>query len=174
MSSKNWKEYNDQLVRRGEALMDFDFLRGWGVEIEGMNKGKIGKPYKYPKSFIQFMAFLYVALNIPYRQLEGFIKVMMKLNSDLKKPDHATIHRRVMKLNPNLGDSLKKSNKPITIADKAAKTPICSRSSPREKIEEIAATVPRVAVDAEADFATRKSQPAKKPTKFDTSPLAYS
>ena len=116
MSSRNWKEYNEQLVRRGEALMDFDFLRGWGVEIEGMNKGKIGKPYKYPKSFIQFMAFLYVALNIPYRQLEGFIKVMMKLNSDLKKPDHATIHRRVMKLNPNLGDSLRKSNKPITIA----------------------------------------------------------
>ena len=47
MSSRNWKEYNDQLVRRGEALMDFDFLKGWGVEIEGMNKGKIGKPYKY-------------------------------------------------------------------------------------------------------------------------------
>ena len=116
MSSKNWKEYNDQLVRRGEALMDFDFLRGWGVEIEGMNKGKIGKPYKYPKSFVQFMAFLYVALNIPYRQLEGFIKVMMKLNPDLKKLDHATIHRRVMKLNLNLDDSLKKSNKPITIA----------------------------------------------------------
>jgi len=30
MSSRNWKEYNEQLVRRGEASLDFYFLKGWG------------------------------------------------------------------------------------------------------------------------------------------------
>jgi hypothetical protein len=45
MSSRNWKEYNEQLVRRGEALLDFDFLKGWGVELKEMNAGKRGKPY---------------------------------------------------------------------------------------------------------------------------------
>jgi len=116
MSSRNWKEYNEQLVRRGEALLDFDFLRGWGVELEKMNENKASRPYKYPNSYIRFLAFMYVAFNLPFRQLEGFIKAMMRLNPDLKKPDHATIHRRVQKLNLKLDDVLKKSKKPVTIA----------------------------------------------------------
>ncbi len=127
MSSRNWKEYNEQLVRRGEALLDFDFLNGWGVELEKMNEKKVGKPYRYPKSFIQFLAFLYVAFNLPYRQLEGFIKALMKLNDELKKPDHATIHRRVLKLNLNLDDSLKKNKKPITIAVDASGIKVTNR-----------------------------------------------
>jgi len=116
MSSRNWKEYNEQLVRRGEVLLDFDFLRGWGVELEKMNKNKASRPYKYPNSYMRFLAFLYVFFNLPYRQLEGFIKALIKLNPELKKPDHATIHRRVLKLDLNLDDTLKRTKKPITIA----------------------------------------------------------
>ncbi len=127
MSSRNWKEYNNQLVRRGEALLDFDFLKGWGVELEKMNENKWSRPYEYPESFAKFLAFLYVAFNLPYRQLEGFIKALMRLNPDLKKPDHATIHRRVMKLNLNLDDSLKKSKEPITIAVDASGIKVTNR-----------------------------------------------
>ena len=57
MSSRNWKEYNEQLVRRGEALLDFDFLKGWGVELKEMNAGKRGKSYDYPLSYVRFSAF---------------------------------------------------------------------------------------------------------------------
>jgi len=127
MSSRNWKEYNEQLVRRGEALLDFDFLKGWGVELKEMNVGKRGKPYDYPLSYIRFLAFIYVAFNLPYRQLEGFIRAMTRLNPRLEKPDHATIHRRVMKLNLNLDDSLKKSKKPITIAVDASGIKVTNR-----------------------------------------------
>ncbi|MCX6821909.1 MAG: IS5 family transposase [Candidatus Aenigmarchaeota archaeon] len=127
MSSRNWKEYNEQLVRRGEALLDFDFLKGWGVELKEMNAGKRGKPYDYPLSYIRFLAFIYVAFNLPYRQLEGFIRAMIRLNPRLEKPDHATIHRRVMKLNLNLSDSLKKPGKPITIAVDASGIKVTNR-----------------------------------------------
>ncbi len=108
-------------------MLDFDFLKGWGEELERMNQGKRGKPYGYPETFVKFLAFLYVVLNLPYRQLEGFIKALMKLNPDLKKPDHATIHRRVAKLNINLDDSLKKSNEPITIAIDASGIKVTNR-----------------------------------------------
>jgi len=127
MSSRNWKEYNEQLVRRGEALLDFDFIKGWGVELREMNLSKMGIPYSYPLSYIRFLAFIYVAFNLPYRQLEGFIKAMMRLNSDFEKPDHATIHRRILKLNLNPSDSLKKSNKPITIAVDASGIKVTNR-----------------------------------------------
>ena len=41
---RNWKEYNEELVRRGELLFDTDFLVGWRSELKKMNKGKEGAP----------------------------------------------------------------------------------------------------------------------------------
>ncbi|MEM5793019.1 MAG: hypothetical protein QXY45_01495 [Candidatus Aenigmatarchaeota archaeon] len=75
MSSRNWKEYNDQLVRRGEALLDFDFLKGWGVELEKMNEKKASRPYQYPQSFIKFLAFIYENL-LKYFFIQLLIRVL--------------------------------------------------------------------------------------------------
>jgi hypothetical protein len=51
---RNWREYNEKLVRRGEILLDLDFLRSWNQELEDMNKDKAGRPYEYPVSYIRF------------------------------------------------------------------------------------------------------------------------
>ncbi len=42
MPDRDWKEYNEALVRRGQVLLDLKFLRGWSDELKGMNEGKEG------------------------------------------------------------------------------------------------------------------------------------
>ncbi|MCD6411809.1 MAG: IS5/IS1182 family transposase, partial [Thermoplasmata archaeon] len=39
MQRRNWKEYNDKLVRRGEVYISLDFLDSWDDELAKMNKG---------------------------------------------------------------------------------------------------------------------------------------
>ena len=62
---RNWKEYNEHLIRRGEILFSLDFLEKWD-EIEKMNKGKRGRPYEYPESFAVFMKILHDCIHIRY------------------------------------------------------------------------------------------------------------
>ena len=40
MSDRNWKGYNEALVRRGEIL-DMDFIDLWPGELARMNDGKV-------------------------------------------------------------------------------------------------------------------------------------
>jgi len=41
----NWREYNDYLVKRGELLLDFSILGGWGDEVKRMSIGRRGRPF---------------------------------------------------------------------------------------------------------------------------------
>ena len=61
MQRRNWKDYNEKLVRRGEIYISLDFLDGWDDELAKMNKGKVGRPYIYPQTFMYFLAFLHIA-----------------------------------------------------------------------------------------------------------------
>ena len=54
---RNWKEYNEKLVRRGEIYLSLDFLENWDEELDKMNKGKVGRSYIYPQTFMQFSSF---------------------------------------------------------------------------------------------------------------------
>ena len=78
MSGRDWKQINDGLVRRGELLLDLDFVKGWGEELDSMNLGKEGALYRYPDSFIRLLLFMHAYLHLPYRQLEGFAKALAK------------------------------------------------------------------------------------------------
>jgi hypothetical protein len=42
---RDWKKYNEELVRRGELLFDPDFLSGWEEELNKMNEKKEGAKY---------------------------------------------------------------------------------------------------------------------------------
>jgi hypothetical protein len=68
---RNWREYNEKLVRRGEFYISLDFLENWDEEIEEMNRGKVGRPFKFPETFLRFLTFLHTAF-LPFRQIEGF------------------------------------------------------------------------------------------------------
>ena len=69
--SRNWREYNNKLVKRGEFYLLTDFIQNWNEELVEMNKNKRGCPFEYPCSFIEFAAFLQVGFNLPFRQLKG-------------------------------------------------------------------------------------------------------
>jgi len=38
-----------------------------------MNKGKVGAPYQYSDSYVEFLAFLKIGFKIPYR-MEGIVR----------------------------------------------------------------------------------------------------
>lgn len=125
----NWKEYDEKFVRRGELLLDLEFLKTWDSDISKMNREKTGRPYSYPNSFFQFLGVLRVLFNQPFRHAEGFVRILNKLVPNLEKPDHATIHRRVSKLNLNLADSLRNSKEPVIIALDASGVRVTNRGN---------------------------------------------
>jgi IS5 family transposase len=115
------------LVRRGELLLDLGFLRTWSRDLEDLNKGKAGRPYCYPDGFFRFLGVLHVLFNMPYRQAEGFVRALSMLVPGLRKPDHATIHRRVSRLSLDLADSLRSSKEPVVIAVDASGVKVTNR-----------------------------------------------
>lgn len=100
----NWPEYNESLVRRGEILFDTDFLVNWrAAELKKMNEGKEGARYRYPSSLILLLATVHTYL-LPYRQLEGFLRMMSNLIERLKEipPDYTTMWWRVTRVKVEL------------------------------------------------------------------------
>ncbi|MEM3563680.1 MAG: hypothetical protein QXR19_10650 [Candidatus Jordarchaeaceae archaeon] len=58
---RNWREYIEKLVKRGEMYISPNFMESWRKEVEEMNKGKVGAPY--PESLIIFLGFAYIMLE---------------------------------------------------------------------------------------------------------------
>ena len=113
----NWSEYNESLVRRGEMLFDSGFLRNWRTELKKMNEGKEGPHYRYPNSLISLLATVHVYL-LPYRQLEGFLRMMSIHIKKLKEvvPDFTTIWCRVERMKIYLNPQINPEKDDIVIA----------------------------------------------------------
>jgi hypothetical protein len=94
---RNWKEYNENLVQRGEILLAVESLKGWKEELKEMNFKKNGRPFLYPDSLILFSGILRVVFSLPYRQLEGSGRRSGKLLS-IPSPDYSTFSLRIPKL----------------------------------------------------------------------------
>jgi len=91
----NWRVYNEGLVKRGEILMDFDILSHWNKETEEMNRGKVGSPFEYPDSFINFLLRFKVGFHIGYRQVKGLARKLIVFIPQAKSaPDYSTLQRR--------------------------------------------------------------------------------
>ena len=111
----NWREYNEELVRRGELLFDPDFLSGWREELESSNEGKEGARYRYPDCLMSMLAAIHVYL-LPYRQLEGFVRVFAEHVKLLKgTPDYTSVWWRVSRIKVELDPSVDMT-KDVTIA----------------------------------------------------------
>jgi len=74
-----------------------DFLENWNEELNKMNSGKAGRPFKFPQTFMHFLAFLHVAF-LPLRQMEGFLRKLSEYIPRLKVADYSTICKRLRKL----------------------------------------------------------------------------
>ena len=96
VDKRDHKAVHEEILRRYEIYLDLDWVNSWDSELIEMNKGKIGKPYEYPNSMIEYQSLLVEKFSTRgtesiTRKLEGF-GLIPKCN------DHATIHRRVLKI----------------------------------------------------------------------------
>lgn len=94
---RNWKKYNEELVCRGYFYINPRFLETWNEEIKQMNAGKVGEPYLYPKSMIEFLAIL--SPKYDDRALEGIMKALSKMNHNFPVISYSQINRRINALN---------------------------------------------------------------------------
>src|SRR5688500_7740125 len=92
--SSSWHDYNESLIERGRVLIDVGFLKSANVEIKKINEDKVGAPFQYSDSYIQFLAFLKIGFKIPYRTVQGIIRGLadyIKIEERIKKL-HTMIH----------------------------------------------------------------------------------
>ena len=94
--NRNWGKYNEELVIRGEFLLDFDWVKSWDKELYEMNRNKVGARYEYPESLIEFLAVLYQWID--FRGLEGFSRKLVEYKFLPQATDFSTINRRINKM----------------------------------------------------------------------------
>ena len=111
---RNWKEYNESLVRRGEVLLDFDVMDEWKDALRDMNSEKRGRPFRYPEAYVRLLAYIHVLFHLPFRQEEGFVKSLARYVDGLEAPDWSTIWARTKDLDMTL-DGVN-TDEPISIA----------------------------------------------------------
>jgi hypothetical protein len=113
---RNWQEYNESLVKRGEMYLTFDFIENWDRDLEELNRGKLGRNYAYPWAFIELLMLIHVIFHLPYRQLEGFLRGLSKLVPEIKPTDYTNIWRRGTKMKLDLSETILSSDEPVVIA----------------------------------------------------------
>lgn len=91
-----WPEYNEQLVVRGEFLLDLDWVKSWNEELETMNKNKKGHPYEFPESLIHQQAVWNQWISL--RGIEGMTRQVTKTAGIPDYNDYSTISRRIRKI----------------------------------------------------------------------------
>ena len=124
---RNWKEYNEELVRRGELYLSLEFLENWHAELVKMNAGKRGRPFSYPEQFVKFMAFVHLIFYMPYRQMEGFLRKLSDLVSQDLAADYSTLSKRIAKMKIKLPESISQKKEDVIIAVDASGVKVTNR-----------------------------------------------
>lgn len=73
IDKRDWRKVNKIYISRGEFLVNPKFLDTWNEEIEKLNRRKVGEPYFYPDSLIEFAGYFH-ARGFNYRACEGILK----------------------------------------------------------------------------------------------------
>jgi len=111
-----WKETDERLIKRGELVLDLGFLEHYKKELEAMNKGKVGPPYRLTPSYIQLLTTIRYLYRMPYRQLEGFTRSLHNLVPKLPSADYSGLRKRILALTPDPYQGLNEKEEPISIA----------------------------------------------------------
>lgn len=78
----NKSSWHELLIERGRVLIDVYFLKSSNKEIIKMNNDKVGAPFQYSDSYVQFLAFLKIGFKIPYRMVQGIVRGIVHGLSD--------------------------------------------------------------------------------------------
>ena len=95
VDNRNWIEYNEELVVRGEFMLELDWVKSWDKELEQMNKGKVGAQYEFPESLIRLQAVWHQLID--FRGIEGVTRKLVEVAKLPAFNDYTTINRRVNK-----------------------------------------------------------------------------
>ncbi|MFQ5456691.1 MAG: IS5 family transposase [Nitrospirota bacterium] len=93
---RDWQEYNEELVARGEFLLDLDWVKSWHTELEEMNAGKRGAPYQFPETLIGLQAVWNQWIGL--RQVEGITRRLVKYSKLPACNDYSTVSRRIQRM----------------------------------------------------------------------------
>ncbi len=94
----SWHDYNESLVERGRIIFDLGFADKWKKELRSMNKRKVGRPFDFPDLYIEFLAFLKVGFDAPYRMVEGAAEALSEYISFIQDICFTQIRRRMVRL----------------------------------------------------------------------------
>jgi IS5 family transposase len=112
----DWKVVDERLIRRGELILDLESLKNHRKELENMNEGRPGPRYKLADSYIQLLAAVRYLYGMPYRQLEGYTRILHRLVPDLPHGDYSGLRKRILRLPVDPYRDLKETDEPVTIA----------------------------------------------------------
>lgn len=90
------REIDAKYIAQGRA-MHIKYDKSWEDEVQKMNRGKVGRPYKYAHSMMFFAAMCRSVIDTGYRQCEGLLKESW---GDERAPSYATIWQRAGKTLP--------------------------------------------------------------------------
>ena len=127
---RDWREYNERLVRRGELYLSLEFLEKWDSELGKMNRKKRGRPFMYPGLFIMWMALVHVIFFLPYRQMEGFLRALSQY-VPVAPADYTTLFRRISMVELDLDCNL---DGDIVVALDSTGVKVTNRGDWRRKI----------------------------------------
>ena len=100
--------------------MDIGFLKSQGNEIKKMNDGKVGAPFEYSHTYIQFLAFLKIGFKIAYRTVQGIVRGLSDYFR-IEEMHFTHLRRRILKIKPSVASVNIDNNddndddKPITL-----------------------------------------------------------
>src|SRR3954447_17291257 len=94
---RNWKQYNDALVRRGALTLrvERDTLEAWRYQ----GPAQQGAQFEYSDPAIECLLTLRAVYHLPLRATEGFARSLLELMGlELPVPDYSTLSRRAKTL----------------------------------------------------------------------------
>ena len=98
--SKDWSRYNEELVKRGEILID---PISFGLKAEEKRIKRAGRPPLYSNQLILMLLFIKFALRLTYRQTQGLARKLFGALG-LKIPNFRTLHYRFKTMDIDLKD----------------------------------------------------------------------
>jgi hypothetical protein len=127
------------LIERGRVLIDVTFLKSSNKEIKKMNIVKVGAPFQYSDSYIQFLAFLKIGFKIPYRMVQGIIRGLSDYVRIVEEIHFTHIRRRMIRVKPSIlkmdfGNDDAVKEEPITLIVYASGLTISRKGHYRTKM----------------------------------------
>jgi hypothetical protein len=113
--ARNWRKYNEALVKRGDVTFWFseEAIQNWHNQSR---ESKRGRPQKYSDLCVTCGLTLKVIFNLTFRSVEGFIKSLIRsLKLTIEAPDYTLLCKRQRNLNVKLSNRKLKSGEKIHI-----------------------------------------------------------